>query len=63
MEEWQLRVIEEKKQLDARIVALIDYIGASSSLPDDERNRLSRQYTAMDEYSVVLGERIEAFKV
>lgn len=63
MEEWQLRVIEEKKQLDARIAALIDYIGASISLPDDEHNRLSRQYKAMDDYSVALGELIEEFKV
>jgi hypothetical protein len=64
----QLRVIDEKAELDARIEKLSTFIGDIGSfgpvfqtLPDAERMRLYAQYRVMREYSDILGERIAAF--
>ena len=61
---YQQRVIDEKADLDAKIMKLADFIvqtAAYKSLGSAEKDRLNRQHTAMRAYSGVLGERIEAF--
>lgn len=61
---FQQRVIDEKADLDAKIMKLADFIvqtAAYKSLGSAEKDRLTRQHTAMRAYSGVLGERIEAF--
>lgn len=58
---YQYRVILEKAALDAKLRALKEFIARSAELPDEERNRLSRQCDVMGDYSEVLGERIAAF--
>ena len=63
MNPYQLRVIEEKEQLDEKLAKLIlfftnpIYLG----LDDAEKVRLKRQVDAMGNYSAVLRERISAF--
>jgi hypothetical protein len=59
----QLRVIEEKAELDERRDKL-NAFGQGDifpTLPQDEQQRLIRQCKIMDQYSVVLAERIAAF--
>lgn len=61
---YQQRVIEEKRELDAKREKLREFIDSKalySELNIAERDRLRRQYRLMGEYSEVLGERIEAF--
>ena len=61
----QQRVIDEKIELDNKRIKLESFIKERGvvfySLPEDERNRLVRQYSCMSEYSEILAERIEAF--
>ena len=63
MEAYQLRVIEEKKDLDHKIEKLHKWmmLPAFDKLPELERDRLMRQHIAMSQYSGVLGERINGF--
>ncbi len=69
MQPYQIRVIEEKISLAVKLVALREYMGGSFlvsetgylKLPLAEQLRLRRQYSAMQDYSSILGERIEAF--
>jgi hypothetical protein len=63
MESYKNRVVEEKRELDAKWQKLVLFMTKDDfkNLPDDERNRLSRQEMAMGMYSEILGERIEAF--
>ena len=67
MRDFQKRVVDEKADLDRKLGALRDFIdGAGNTsvfaeLPDEERERLTRQRDCMSAYSDVLGERIEAF--
>ena len=65
MEDYQERVISEKRELDERWDKLIAFICSDriASLPVDEQDRLKRQCKIMGEYSAVLDERISAFKV
>ncbi|CAB3742666.1 hypothetical protein LMG24238_06920 [Paraburkholderia sediminicola] len=61
----QQRVVDEKTELDFKRTALKVFIDSNpvfAGLPDDERGRLVAQYRVMTEYSVILGERIGAFK-
>ena len=60
----QQRVIVEKEELDDKIKKLLAFTKGEiyRQLPADERDRLRRQFNLMDEYSKVLGERIDAFK-
>jgi len=63
MAPYQERVAQEKKELDEKL-AKLDAFGRTdlfASLPADERGRLNRQHSAMEEYSRILGERIAAF--
>jgi hypothetical protein len=59
----QERVIQEMKELDEKIVKLDDFRHGKlyETLPVDERDRLTRQYAHMKDYSNVLAERIKAF--
>lgn len=64
MKPYQQRVVEEKTELDIKLRALRLFIGGQTfeELPEDERARLNAQEHYMDQYSQVLGERIEAFE-
>jgi len=63
MQPFQSRVIVERRDLDAKITKLQNFIdgGTYQSLPSDERSRLAYQLSVMEEYSYILGERILAF--
>ena len=66
MQLHQQRVIDEKAELDEKLVKLGAFISSSSvflSLPEDEQLRLKTQAMHMSSYSKVLGERIAAFPV
>jgi hypothetical protein len=65
MEEYQERVIKEKRELDLKIVKLEEFFWGNPAWFDvvkDERLRLVKQYGHMCDYSRVLGERIANFK-
>lgn len=64
MDAFQSRVIVEKDDLDIQRTALAEFCAGViyNGLSMDEKLRLKRQYNAMTDYSVVLGERIKAFK-
>lgn len=59
----QERVVKEKDELDEKLAKLNAFGRGEvfSTLPLDEQERLIRQSKIMDQYSVVLGERIAAF--
>lgn len=65
----QQRVVDEKRELDGKLVALNRFIGTPQerntlfcSLPAAECERLHAQRRAMVEYSNILGDRIAAFE-
>ena len=64
MQPHQQRVVNEKVELDIKRIALNEFSNSEiyKSLNDDEQDRLNRQYAAMSVYSVILTERIDAFK-
>ncbi|NIE67459.1 hypothetical protein [Burkholderia sp. Ax-1719] len=57
------RVIDEKAQLDDRLVKLVAFFGTPiyAGLQEEEKFRLQVQSDAMETYSDVLGARIAAF--
>ena len=57
---YQQRVIDEKAELDERLVNLLNFPNFED-LPQDEQDRMWRQAKAMKRYSEILGQRIEAF--
>lgn len=61
--EYQQRVIDEYNELLQRTVNLGIFFDSPvfQKLPQDEQARLSRQWRHMQEYGLVLFERIEAF--
>lgn len=64
MQPHQLRVIEEKTELDKKAKALSDFIGNSpvfETLDSAEQERLKEQNDIMWQYSEILGARIAAF--
>lgn len=63
MEPYQKRVVEEKEALDEKITKLSDFSNGSifPTLPEDEQERLKRQFNIMRDYAAVLGDRINAF--
>ncbi len=64
MKEYQVRVVQEKSELDSRrerLVAFISDVNKFNGLPVEERCRLTKQQEAMQVYSDILGERIAAF--
>lgn len=67
MKPHQQRVIDEKTELDAKRIKLEGFINEGVgaifvTLPVEEQDRLNRQLTSMNDYSLILGERIAAFK-
>ncbi len=62
-EPWQLRVIEEKKELDARLVKLSEFLSgeAFAVMTEDDQELLLSQKNHMSTYSDILGERIARF--
>lgn len=64
MKPHQLRVIEEKRELDEKRKKLDTFIGSEkfNAIPLEERWRLTRQASHMMAYSDVLAERIKAFE-
>ena len=64
MRDFQERVIDEKIELDEKLVKLKRFLGGSimvSSLPEEEQARLRIQVLVMTIYSDTLGARIKAF--
>ena len=64
MLEHQKRVINEKKELDAKAKALSAFIGTSQTFANieaGEQERLKEQNDIMWRYSEILGKRIAAF--
>lgn len=59
----QQRVVDEKAELDTKLAALMPFLRSDTclALPFDERGRLHRQAVVMQEYSIILGERMHAF--
>jgi hypothetical protein len=59
---YQQRVLQEREELNERIIKLVMFIATrSDEVPEDEQKRLDRQLWIMGQYSAVLLERIEAF--
>ena len=60
MEQWQERVIQEKKELDEKIDKLKKFLDEESidALDQTERLRLEVQLTIMESYSNILHARI-----
>ena len=63
MEEYQNRVVKEKKELDEKLDRLKSFLTnyVFESLSAEEQSRLKRQASVMAEYSAILGERIKAW--
>ena len=64
MEDYQKRVLAEKKDLDEKAIKLSKFIGSSllfDEIAPDEQGRLKEQCEIMWEYSEILGKRIAAF--
>ncbi len=63
MEAFQQRVLDEKKELDARIIKLEVFIAGQvfHTLPGGEQRRLRQQQAAMGRYSEILRSRIANF--
>lgn len=64
MQPSQQGVVDEKKELDEKIDKLSKFFETDIfvGLDDLERSRLRAQYNTMLVYSIILGERIAAFK-
>jgi len=63
MKEYQKRVVEEKTELDNKLVKLNNFIESDrfEDVDEEEQERLTRQGIAMQDYSLILEERIAAF--
>lgn len=64
MQPHQIRVVDEKTELDDKLSKLDAFIGSALyfSLDEAEQTRLVHQQCAMSEYSDILKDRIAAFK-
>ena len=65
MQEYQLRVADEKTELDKKATALSQFIGHSpifEALDPAEQERMKEQNDIMWQYSEILGERIAYFQ-
>lgn len=63
LEGWQQRVVDEKTELDAKRERLISFFSTDEykALSTEERMRLNKQAFLMEDYSLALAERIEAW--
>ena len=64
MQDFQQRVVDEKRELDDKISRLKPFVEGEKfkELPPDERARMNRQLFHMECCAVILGERIAAFQ-
>lgn len=64
MQDYQLRVIDEERELDEKRMKLLEFMTGAifETLEEGEKDRLARQLISMTSYSLILGERIAAFK-
>ena len=58
---YQVRVIEEKAELDAKIQKLATFLESKPMLEDRAAELLSAQLGVMNEYSAILESRIKLF--
>lgn len=63
MNDFQLRVLKEKEELDVKINALASFLCKEmfEALKVEEQFRLKKQFEIMKLYSAILGERIAHF--
>ena len=68
MKPWQARLVEEKSDLDERILKLKLYLskgdngnGDSHESDDDENDLMWRQLVYMESYANILGKRIRLY--
>ena len=63
MEAYQQRVVEEKEQLDQKLAKLKAFFSTDlfRNLPEEDSSLMKDQAFCMNEYSLVLGKRIERF--
>lgn len=63
MQEWQQRVVDEKRELDDKLRKLIIFTGCDifQKLDADQQDLLKQQAFFMEGYSTILGERIASF--
>lgn len=63
METWQIRVIDEKRELDEKREKLGEFKGTKffANLSWQDQERLNTQAHIMTMYSAILGERIAFF--
>ena len=64
MQDYQKRVVDEKAQLDEKLLKLDAFMvtEVARKLDAAEYERLYKQLQIMNQYSDILGERIKAFK-
>ena len=63
MEAYQVRVVEEKQDLDSKLEKLNLFVTSTKfdDVPLPEQERLKKQLLIMKEYSQVLSDRIAVF--
>lgn len=64
LQPFQIRVLEEKEELDGRVERLGDFIAGAAFKHLDalEKARMRKQMALMSELSTILGARIAAFQ-
>lgn len=64
LQDWQQRIVEEKHELDAKLVKLDMFLDGSkpSHIEQLDWDLLKQQRTAMGQYSFILDLRIGKFK-
>lgn len=64
MEQYQERVVEEKTELDGKVLKLQEFVSSDrfNLVEVGEANRMRNQLSVMMDYSNILGERITNFK-
>ena len=64
-EPWQLRVIEEKKELDARLVKLSEFLSASictlRSVTPSAKAVFNRKFLSLSSFSIISGDTLMSF--
>lgn len=64
MERHEIRVVEEKAELDTKLDMLQDFLTTATfeGLDDEQKDLLTQQAEAMTTYSSILFKRISTFK-
>lgn len=64
MKAYQVKVIEERRELNEKLDKLVEFLKASDELVQPaERDRLLRQRDVMQQYSDILARRIAHFEL